>query len=114
MKLITLMLIAFLFSGSLTGCYRQPHPEVILPPEHVYIESATVTLRNKKRINISVPSFELPKLENPNDRATFIVQKQDVKKASNNNVSLRRIIYLQDRDIKFYVYQNNKVNKIKD
>ena len=104
MKILSLMLIIFLFSGC--------NPQKEVTPEKIFVQQSTPTLKNLKQINTNVTKIKLYKKNY--DEEFYLVEKTSLKKASKNNQNLRAIVYKQNKQIKFYIYQNTKFNLLKE
>lgn len=109
--LLTLILTIFLFNGC---SQKVPDLDIEAPkePEYVYVYKKMPLLKNKPKINSYIKKYNLFKKDHPTEKDMYIVKKKDLVNASESTQALRKIVYRQDRDIKFYRYQNIKFNKL--
>ena len=106
-QLLMIVLITFLFNG----CKEDPKPE----PEVVLVNKEQPKLKNLKRVDIDVPAFSLYKEEyNSSKEYTniYVVDKAQLAIASKNTQALRYKNHLQEKQINFYIWQNNKFNAL--
>ena len=108
--LLTLILTIFLFNGCSQKAPELPEEET--KPTYVYVYKKMPVLKNRPTIDTTVEKFNLYKKDHPTLTDMYIVNKEDLINASVNNKSLRKIVFKQSRDIRFYNYQNNKFNTL--
>ena len=104
-KYLMLIMTIFLFSGC-------KDPEPIEVDKLVYVYKKQPNLKNLNRIDTTLPPFKLFKKQHPNEPDMYIVDKAGLLQASKNTQSLRKIVHDLNYQTKFYVYQNNKFNKL--
>ena len=99
--ILILIVISFLFNGC-----SQKKPEPII--KKIYIKQELPLLKNLKEVDINTSKFYLDKKDY--NETSYIVPKEQLLKASLITQKLRYKNYMQQKQINFYIYQNNKFN----
>jgi len=101
-QLALLIVTIFLFNAC-------SEPEIIKIPEKVLVHTKIPLMKNLKIIDTEVPSFNLSITDYNN--TSYLIQKEELILASKTSQLLRFKIWQQDKDLKFYRYQNDKLNE---
>ena len=100
-QLILLMTI-FLFNAC-------AEPEIVKVPEKILVKTKIPTMKNLKIIDTEVPAFNLKREDH--NATHYLVLKEELILASKTSQLLRFKLWQQDKDLKFYRYQNDKLNE---